>query len=248
MTTFDLVGLGLIGLFAVVGFFSGFAKQVAAAVAAFAAFLAAGPGGRVIAAPVAQQLKSSLTVGTVVGTVIVFVVTWLTVRLVLTAVLRRILAGKEGERRGVDRLLGFMMGGAKAALVLWVGIGAALFLENNLMVAGKRFAFTPKDSLLVRWAKAFNVVEHLQFSGVHDLAKAAKLASDPKAAAKLKDDPDYAALMADPRFKSLVSQDAFKRALETGDLTGLLKSNGVVELINDPQAMRHLERLGDRAD
>lgn len=248
MTTFDLVGLGLIALFAVWGLFTGFSRQVAAAAAAVAAFAAAGPGGRFLAEPAAQQLKSSLTVGTVVATIVVFIVVWLAVRLVLTAVLRRILAGKDGERRGVDRLLGFTLGGLKAALTLWLGICAASFLENNLVVAGHRFSFTPKGSLLVGWAQRFNVVEYLQFSGVHDLVKAAKVAGDPKAAAKLKDDPDYAALMADPRFKAVFNQDALKKALETGDIKGLLKSNGVVELINDPKALRHLERLGERAD
>lgn len=248
MTTFDLVALGLVGIFAVWGFFTGFSRQVAAAVAALAAFAAAAPGGRFFAQPVAGWLKSSLTVGTVCATVLVFFVVWLVVRLVLTAFLRGLLAGKDGQRRGLDRGLGFALGGGKAAAVIFVGVCAAVFLENNLVVAGRRFAIAPKDSVLVRWARQANVLEYLQFSGVHDLAKVAKLSHDPQAAAKLKGDPDYAALMADPRFRGLVDQGALKKALETGDLRGLLKNNSVVELINDPKMARHLERLGDRAE
>lgn len=248
MTTFDLVALGLVGVFAVWGFFTGFSRQVAAAAAALAAFALAAPGGRFFAEPVAAGLKASLTVGTVVATLLVFFVVWLVVRLVLTAFLRGLLAGKDGQRRGLDRALGFALGGAKSAAVIFVGICAVTFLEHNLVVAGKRFEIAPKDSVLVRWARQANVVEYLQFSGVHDLLKVAKLSSDPKAASKLKGDPDYAALMGDPRFRQVVSQDAWRKALETGDVRGLLQSNGVVELINDPKMARHLERLGDRAD
>lgn len=248
MTTFDLVALGLVGIFAVWGFFTGFSRQVAAAAAALAAFAAAAPGGRFFAEPMAGWLKSSLTVGTVCATVLVFFVVWLVVRLVLTAFLRGLLAGKDGQRRGLDRGLGFALGGGKAAAVLFLGICAAVFLENNLVVAGRRFAIAPKDSVLVRWARDANVLEYLQFSGVHDFQKVAKLSHDPQAASKLKGDPDYAALMADPRFRGLLSQDAIKKALETGDVRGLLKNNAVVELINDPKAARHLERLGDRAE
>ncbi|MEW5743091.1 MAG: CvpA family protein [Myxococcota bacterium] len=248
MTTFDLVALVLIAAFAVWGLFTGFSRQVAAAVAAVAAFAAAGPGGRFFAEPVAQQLKASLTVGTVVATLIVFFLVWLVVRLVLTAFLRGLLAGKEGQRRGLDRALGGALGGFKATAMIWIGICAALFLENNLVVAGRRFSFAPKDSLLVRWANRLNVVELLQFSGVHDLITVAKLSGDPKATAKLKGNQDYAALMADPRFKQVVSEDALKHALETGDIKPLLKLNGVVELINDPKAMRRLERLSAQAE
>jgi uncharacterized membrane protein required for colicin V production len=248
MSPFDLVALVVVAAFTLWGLFTGFSRQVAAAVAAVAALAAAGPGGRFFAEPVAQQLKASLTVGTVVATVIVFFLVWLVVRLLLTAFLRGLLAGKDGQRRGLDRTLGGALGGFKAAAMIWIGVCAALFLENNLVLAGRRFSFTPKDSLLVRWSSRVNVVEYLQFSGVHELIKAARLSRDPRAVAKLKGNPDYAALMADPRFRHVVNEDALKHALETGDVRALLKLNGVVELINDPQAMRRLERLSAQAD
>jgi membrane protein required for colicin V production len=248
MTSFDLIALALVGAFALWGLFSGFSRQVAAAAAAVVAFAGAGPGGRFLAEPVARGLKASLTVGTVAATILVFVVLWIAVRLLLTAFLRGLLAGKDGNRRGLDRALGFGLGGLKAGTVIFVGVCAALFLENNLVIAGHRFSFTPKDSRLVQWARQANVLEYLQFGGVRDLMKAAKLSSDPQALGRLKGDPDYAALMADPRFRQVINQDALRRALQMGDVQGLLKSNGVVELINDPKMARHLERLGDRAE
>lgn len=246
--TLDLVVLIAVAIFATWGAFTGFARQVAQALAGVGAFVAAGPCGRFFAQPLAQQLKTSLTVGVVVATVISFVLIYVLARLVLTLLLRRLLAGRDPENRRADRALGFVLGGLKAALLAYVGISAATFVENNLVLAGKKYTFTPKDSALVKLAREYNLVELLQFQGAHDFAKVAKLAQDPKAAAKLKDDPDWGALMRDKRFRDALNTEGLKQALETGDVRSLLRSNEVVELIHDPKALHHLERVSDRAD
>ena len=88
----------------------------------------------------------------------------------------------------------------------------------------------------------------MQFSGAKDLVLAAKLATDPKAAEKLKDDPDYTALMKDSRFRQVLQGDAWKKALETGDVRGLMQNNQLVELIHDPKMGHRLERLAAQAD
>jgi uncharacterized membrane protein required for colicin V production len=247
--TFDLAVAVALLVFAVFGAFSGFARQVAQAAAAFAAFLAAGPAGRFFGLPVAQQFNASLTVGVVLATILSFLLVYLLVRGVLTLVLRRVLAaGKEKDDRSRDRVLGALLGASKAGAMVWVGLSAVTFLESNLVVAGKKFTFTPKDSVLVPLARQYNLLEFQQFSGAKDLAKALKVSGDPKAAAKLKDDPDYAALMKDPRFKGLVNQKALQQALETGDIKALVGNNQVVELIHDPKLLHHLERLGSKGD
>lgn len=246
--TLDLIALGLVALFALWGAFSGFAKQVAQAIAGVAAVAAAAPLGRFFAEPVARGLQASLTVGTVAATILCFIVVYLVVRTVLTAGLKRLLAGKDPENRGADRVLGFGLSGLKTAAAIWIGLSAATFIENNLVLAGKKYTFTPKDSKLVALSRRFNLIEQLQFSGGKDLALAAKLASDPKASQTFKDDPDYAALMKDPRFRSVLQGDAWKKALESGDVRGLMQSNQFVELIQDPTMSRHLERLADKTD
>jgi len=145
-------------------------------------------------------------------------------------------------------VMGFGLSGLKTAAAIWIGLSAATFIENNLVLAGKKYTFTPKDSKLVALSRRFNLIEQLQFSGGKDLALAAKLASDPRASQTLKDDPDYAALMKDPRFRSVLQGDAWKKALESGDVRGLMQSNQFVELIQDPTMSRHLERLADKTD
>lgn len=246
--TLDLIALGALALFALWGAFSGFARQVAQAVAVVGAVLAAAPAGRFFAEPMARAIQSSLTVGVVVATIVAFIAVYLFVRLILTLMLRRLLAGKDPQNRSADRALGFCLGGAKTAVALWIGLSAATFVENNLVLAGRKYTFTPKDSRLVALARRFNFIETVQFSGAKDLVLAARLADDPKAAQKLKDDPDYAALMKDPRFRQVLQTDVWRKALESGDVRGLMQNNQLVELIHDPKMNRHLERLAAHSD
>ncbi len=241
--TLDLICLGALAFFAIWGAFSGFARQVAQAVAAVGAVLAAAPAGRFFAEPMSHALQSSLTVGVVIATIVSFLVVYLFVRFMLTQILRRILAGKDPKNRSADRGLGFMLAATKTAATMWIALSAATFVENNLVLAGKKYTFTPKDSKLVAFARTNNFIELVQFSGAKDLAMAAKLASDPKQADKLKNDPDFAVLMKDERFRSVVQGDQWKKALESGDVRGLMQNNQLVELIHDPKMGRRLERM-----
>lgn len=246
--TLDLIVLGAIALFAVWGAFSGFARQVAQSIALVGAGFAALPGGHFFAGAVSKALQTSLTVGVVVATVASFVVVFLVGRLLLTLALRRLLSPRDPENRSADRLLGFLLGAVKTTATLWVALSAATFVENNLVLAGKKYSFTPKDSKAVAIARGYNFIESFQFAHAKDLALAARVAADPKAASKLKDDPSYAALVKDPRFRALTQGSAWKKALETGDVRGLLQSNGAVELLQDPKLAPHLERLASQAD
>lgn len=241
--TLDLIALGALVFFAIWGAFSGFARQVAQAVAAVGAVLAAAPSGRFFAEPMSHALQSSLTVGVVIATIVSFLVVYLFVRFLLTQILRRILAGKDPKNRTADRTLGFFLAATKTAATMWIALSAATFVENNLVLAGKKYTFTPKDSKLVSLARSNNFIELVQFSGAKDLALAARLASDPKQAEKLKSDPDYAALMKDERFRQVLQGDAWKKALESGDVRALMQNNQLVELIHDPKMGRRLERL-----
>ncbi len=235
----------LVGIFALFGAASGFARQVGQAAAAVAAFVGAGPAGRHLGDFAASKLSSSLTVGVVIATVVSFVLIYLVVRSVLTLIIRRVIAGDEPESRSGDRVLGALLGATKAAGITYLALCAATFLENNLVVAGKKFSVTPKGSVLVPLARRYNVLEYQQFAGAASLAKLLKALRDPQKAATLKNDPDLAALMKDPRFAGLANQKGLQQALETGDLHALLSSNQVVELIRDPSLRKHIERISD---
>jgi membrane protein required for colicin V production len=241
--SFDLVVLVLVVIFALFGAASGFARQVGQAAAAVTAFIGAGPAGRRFGDFAAAQLSASLTVGVVVATVASFVLIYLAVRSLLTLTIRRLLAGDEPENRSRDRALGALLSATKAAGLTYLALCAATFLENNLVVAGKKFSVTPKGSVLVPLARRYNVLEYQQFAGAVPLAKLLKSLRDPQKAAALKNDPDLAALMKDSRFAGLTNQKALQQALETGDLHALLSSNQVVELLRDPNQLKRIERI-----
>ena len=123
--TLDLIALGVVAFIAIWGAFSGFARQVAQAIAGIAAVAAAAPLGRFFAEPMSKALQSSLTVGVVIATIVSFLAIYLLGRLLLTMILRRLLAGKDPKNRGADRTLGFLLGFTKAATMrLYAGVSS----------------------------------------------------------------------------------------------------------------------------
>lgn len=241
--TLDLVIVGLAGLFALWGFFSGAAKQIAVYVAWIAALAAAGPGGQFFGPLVTAKLATSAFVGVVLASLASFVLVLVVVQLVVATAIRRVLAGRDPSSRTVDRLLGFLLGGGKVLAVMYVALCAMSFLEQNVMIMGRKLAFTPKDSKLMEFVRAYNLLEQQQFSGATDLAKVARLAKDPKALQRLKENADFAALSKDGRFSRIINAGALQKALETGDVRALINNNDVVELIHDRAAAQRLERL-----
>jgi len=245
--TLDLVILGLTLVFALWGFFSGAARQLAALLAGVLAWAAAGPVGQFYGPVFAKRLVTSAFVGVVLATLATFVVVLILVQIVATLILRRIFAGRDPESRTVDRVLGFLLGGAKVLAVVYVALCAMSFLEQNVSIMGKKLAFTPKDSQLMGLVRQYNLLEQRQFSGAHDLIRVAQLSKDPRGQQRLKEDPDFQALLKDPRFAKALNTGAMQKALETGDIRGLIGSNDVVDLIQDPTAARRLERIGELA-
>ncbi len=245
--TLDLVVLGIVLLAALFGAWKGFSSQIATALGAVAAFFVAGPLGTLGGPGVAKHVGCGLTAGVVLATVATFFLVYLVVQVIATMALRRLLAGKDPNNTTADRALGFALGGAKLAAMCFVVLSGATFMESNITFAGRRIAFTPKDSSFVKLARQWNVFEHWQFSGVKDLVKVAKLVGNPANADRLKDDPDLVSLARDPRFKKAINADGMRKALESGDVHQLLTSASVIELIQDPEMARRLERLSDRS-
>ncbi|MHB8873697.1 MAG: CvpA family protein [Myxococcaceae bacterium] len=244
----DLV-LGVVVLvFALLGAFAGAAKQVANLVALVAAYACARPLGTALGPRAAQAAGTPLIVATVGATLLVFLVVMVVGRYAITRLLRRVLAGKNPSSRGVDRTLGFLLGGLKVAAIAYVIICALTFVEQNVKVAGKRLGLSPKGSIAFELARKYNLFEMTQFSSVQDLVKVAKGAQTPDGAARLKSDPAFLALKKDPRFLKALDEQAMRKAIETGDYRSLLRSNVILQLIQDPTASARLSAAADAAE
>ena len=232
----DLILLGLVLFFGTLGALSGAARQVANTAGLAVGYFVSRKLAPVVGPKLAAALGSPLLIGTLAGTVLLFVVTWLTVRYALGALLLRFLSGKDPEDRGMDRGLGFLLGAGKMAALFWVCLSALTFLEQHVIVAGKRVGVSPMGSVAFDLSRRYNLFEITQFAPLKDLVHVAQAAQDPAKARKLQDDPAYKALRKDPRFQLALQQQELKKALERGDTQALLRNDAVLQLIQDPLA------------
>lgn len=231
----DVTILCLVIFFALVGAISGAAKQIAHMVGMALAYFASKKLGTVLGPKLAGSFSDSQLAGVLVATVLVFIVVLIAVRYALGALLQRVMAGRDPNNRGPDRMIGFALGGVKVALICYVVISALTFVEQHVVVAGKRLGISPKDSKAFALARSYNLFEMTQFAPLKDFVRVAQASTDPERAQKLQGDPAYKALRQDPRFQRALKEDSLRKALEQGDTQALLRSNLILQLIQDPE-------------
>ena len=239
--TIDLILLGVVLLFAIVGALAGGARQIAHWVALAVAWFVSRPLGSLAGPRMAEALGGTpLLVGTVAATLLVFIVIMVAVRYALTVLLQKLFGARDPERHNLDSAIGFILGGGKVAVIAYVVLSALVFAEQYILVAGKRLGVSPKDSVSFEVARRYNLFEHTQFAGVKDMIAVAQGASDPKQARRLAKDPAFKSLKQDPRFQKALSDKALREALERGDTQAVLRSNLVLQLLQDPQVAARL--------
>ena len=231
----DLTILCLVIFFALVGAISGAAKQIAQMVGLAVAYFASKKLGPVLGPKLAGSLGDSQLAGILLASLLVFIVVLIVVRYALVALLQRLMTGRDPNNRGPDRMIGFMLGGAKVALICYVVMSALTFVEQHVVVAGKKMGISPKDSRAFAFARSYNLFERTQFAPLKDFVRVAQASTDPEQAQKLQNDPAYKALRQDPRFQRALKEDSLRRALEQGDTQALLRSNLILQLIQDPE-------------
>jgi membrane protein required for colicin V production len=135
----------------------------------------------------------------------------------------------------VDGAIGFVLGGVKVAAISYIVLSGLVFAEQHVVVAGKRVGLSPKDSLAFGVARRFNLFEMTQFAAVKDMVAVAQVASDPDKARRMAENPAFKSLKQDPRFQRALSDKQVREALERGDTRAVLRSNLILQLIQDPE-------------
>jgi membrane protein required for colicin V production len=230
----DVIILCVVVFFALLGAYTGAAKQIANLVGMAAAYFVCKRLGPVVGPKLAAAAGTADLIGVLLGTVLIFIAVLTLVRFILGTLLNRLMRGKDPSNRGPDRVIGLALGGAKVAIICYLLLSALTFVEKHVVVAGNRLGISPEDSKAFALARRYNLFEVTQFAPIKDFVRVAQASTDPDRAAKLQNDPAYKALRQDPRFQQALKDDKLRRALEQGDTQALLRSNLILQLIQDP--------------
>lgn len=222
---------------------TGAAAQIAQVAGLIVAFFCARPLGRFVGPRLAAHLELPLAFGVIAATILVFVIVLIASRIVIATVLRRLMAGRDPDDRSLDRTLGMVFAAAKVGGIAYVILSGLAFVEEHVVVAGKRLGLSPRDSYAFAAAREYNLFEMTQFGAVDDLVAVAR-AVQRGDTASLKDNAAYRSLADDPRFKKAMNDPEMRRAIESGDYRALLRNNAVLQLIQDPTLAA---RLGSAA-
>jgi membrane protein required for colicin V production len=206
--TLDLVVLGVLLLFAVAGAFSGALRQLVqllGVVAGWAAARLVAPRlvGPVLGSRPAAWERAALAVACFVAAVVL-------VSLLGRAVARR-LQGPGGSPGPVDRGLGALLGGAKAALGCWVLLSALALARPPISLGGWKVDVRRSDfgSLAAR----HNLLEVAAPRQARLLSRLFEAVRDPGVRERLrKGDAELERALEDPRVKALL-----ERAAREGD-------------------------------
>jgi uncharacterized membrane protein required for colicin V production len=237
VTTFDWVAVGVVSFFALWGAIAGFSRQVGQYVAFVGAWAGCGLVGHQVGPRFAPQLGVRPAIAVVLCTVMAFAVLFLVIRFVVSGLLRRFLAGQEGGISAGDRLLGLVLGGVRAGLLVYLLLCAMALVESQVTVGGSKMVVGPKNSPLFAWAKAHNVLERQLFGDVGALAAFTAAAKEAQGSGSL------ATLAKDPRVQRLLTNKEAMEAAKKGDTKAFLAQEGVLELLTDSRVMKQLGTL-----
>ena len=144
MTKYDLIILGVVVFFALVGFIRGFIIEFFEALGLISAI----HFGRIIALAVVPHLPAAIPQGiqTPLSTFIFSILIFFVIKAIGSGLDTTL---KKSPFKGLNRLLGGPMGAVKA-LILIVMIVALL----SSMPSGQKFVYSPTPSPLLEWAKS----------------------------------------------------------------------------------------------
>jgi membrane protein required for colicin V production len=239
----DLVVVGLVVFFAVMGALTGGLLQLTHIGAITAAGVLCRPLGVAFGPEAAAHFKTAPVVGVLGVTVVGFFAVYAATQVVARVLIRRVVQNRLLGR--ADRALGLFLGAGKTVAILFVVLSAMLFFEKPLANVNPALRFDTRGSQVAAWVRANNLFTTFSFPGVKGLGVLARSMHDPAAAAQLGRDPEFAKLQSDPKMKSLLGDSSLQKALLSGDYVAALKDGHVMDILMDPHFRESLGRVGD---
>jgi hypothetical protein len=244
----DLIFFGLVGVFAIVGFFTGFFMQIMRLGALVLAYLLAGVIGKPLGPSLGGSLGVPSLVGSLIGTGLAFVLLYAILSTVGWVFLRRWENKKRDEdgklsRRSWERTAGAALGGAKVFLVLYLILCVAVLAEKPLSrVLGHR-SRALSDSMMAGFARDHNMLSGLHLPVVGDMANLGKIATDPKFHEKVARDPKMQQILAHPKIRRLLDDPALVSAAQRNDIASILANPRLNAALEDPEVRKLLSEI-----
>ncbi|GEM_PF-860505 len=241
----DLMTLFLVLFLGAVGAFTGAIRQISNIAALVTAYFASNPCAAKIAPPVAAALSAPLFLATVACCIVSFFLVYAASYVLYRMLLKRIIP--EGENGMIDKMGGFLLGGGKAAAIMFVILSALVLIEPGVRSHWDRFAQEEQHSRAYRFARENSIFARMtQFQTLQTVMMASGSRADPRTAdalAQLAADPDLAALAKNPRIAAIAADHDIQRALFSGNYPALFANDKVRELLNDRELFDELGRV-----
>ncbi|MDE2293209.1 MAG: CvpA family protein [Elusimicrobia bacterium] len=233
----DLVLLGLVALFALLGWRSGAVRQVEHWAGLIAGALSARPVAARATPFLAPLLKAPPMLVYVALTSLAFLVVGAVVSEAVKAVLSR-LAPSAGR---VDQTLGAALGAGKGAGFLFLVLSVVVAFEKPLEKAWGEPPAAWESSRAAAFARRHDIFSLLPAAERSQLKSLAAAAQDPRgitvdpSVKKLLQDPKLQAVLQDPKLKAVFQDPDLAKALKSGDYGKLKDDPRVKALLSDPR-------------
>jgi len=237
---FDLWLAGVVGLFGVLGAFSGALRQVSQWIGLIAAYLLAKPIGAALGPFLAPRLGGAAALAPVGAGALSMPLVYFGVGTACRLALARLPAG---EKTRADRAAGFGMGAAKGGGLVYLLLSVLVSFEAPLAKSGLDLERQTGGSSAVAFARKRNLFAAVSLPALDSAKRFAAARSDPAAAMALLEDPGVKAALSDPRLKELMGDPALRKALQSGDIAAVAGDPRVRKLLADPEFTKRLEAL-----
>ncbi|MBI3071521.1 MAG: CvpA family protein [Deltaproteobacteria bacterium] len=217
----DLVAIGLVGLFVLVGYWTGFIRQILKLACLAIAYLLARALASPLSAPTASLTGLCPPLATVAACGFVFLVLILVLGLFAGLIAKKY--RKHEEARAVDNILGAFVGGLKGALIIYAAACLLALFGTTTVRGSSTLRAWQEESNIMRFAAQNNLLKG--FEVVDSLTALAEIASDKDKLARLALDPRFHQLkeLTDPKVVAALRNNDLLSVCSMVDAESLLK-------------------------
>ncbi|MBI4668820.1 MAG: CvpA family protein, partial [Elusimicrobia bacterium] len=234
----DYLLLAAIGLFAVMGAFSGALRQLSQWVGLASAYLLAGPLGAAFGPFLAPHLGPYKSFAPIIASGFSMPAVYFAISLCYRLFPKRLLSAMEESR--ANRFAGFVMGTVKAGAIIYIMLSIVVSMEQPLALSGMNLKERAAGSKAVEFARKHNLFSSFHLPILESAKNLAALQSNPAAIPALFNDPALKKIISDPNIRKMFSNSALSGGAGRQNAAALLENPDMQKLLSDPELAKKL--------